>query len=294
MASRSNHSARRAALAATAAETRTVLPSIIQQLPHLAPSKSECLHLDYLPPLKAADRPRHNPSDTVTIKVVNDDTFNAAIALAAQAGPDAGRVVVLNMASHVHPGGGWLKGASAQEEALCYRSSLSLSLHKRYYPFKQLTGVYSPDVVIIRSDRANGHNLLVPDVPATDLPVVSVVSVAALRKPATETTTVTLDDGKEETRTVFAKAEDRAMTKEKMRLCLRMAASRGHGLLVLGALGCGAFGNPPEEVAACWLEVLHDTEFSGGWWREIWFAIFDGRNEGNFEIFERVLGEQEV
>ena len=84
------------------------------------------------------------------------------------------------------------------------------------------------------------------------------------------------------------------MTKEKMRLCLRMAASRGHGLLVLGALGCGAFGNPPEEVAACWLEVLRDDEFGGGWWREIWFAVFDGRNEGNFEVFERVLGGQEV
>jgi uncharacterized protein (TIGR02452 family) len=64
--------------------------------------------------------------------------------------------------------------------------------------------------------------------------------------------------------------------------------------LVLGALGCGAFRNPPEEVAICWLEVLQEEEFGGGWWDTIWFAIYDTRNEGNFEVFEKILGGQEI
>ncbi|GKT40287.1 uncharacterized protein ColSpa_00468 [Colletotrichum spaethianum] len=247
-------------LASVSAETRTVLPRILPNLPHLNASKSESLHMDYLPPLKASACPAHTPR--AKIKIVNADTLNAAIDLAAQR-PDGGRVAVLNMASDIHPGGGWLKGAVAQEEAICYRSSLYLSLHKRYYPFKRRGGVYTPDVVVIRSDMASGHRLLVPGIAYADLPVVSVLSIAAIRRPEVRRRKVVTTAGTEEVYE-FARTGDRALTMEKMRLCLRMAASRDHSLLVLGALGCGAFRNPPEEVARCWLEVLDEAEFGAG------------------------------
>lgn len=195
------------------------------------------------------------------------------------------------MASHVSPGGGWLKGALAQEEALCYRSSLALSLHRRFYPWKQRMGLYTPDVVVIRSDMSSGHTLL--DVPPADLPIVSVLSIAALRCPETRTIQEQTPDGFKE-RDVYAQPAARALTKDKMRLCLRMAAQRGHGLLVLGALGCGAFRNPKEEIALCWLEVFQESEFQGGWWEEVWFAVYDRRNEGNFEVFADILGGVEV
>jgi hypothetical protein len=290
-----NHNARRAANAATARETRTVLPDILKELPDLVPSKSEALFLETLPALKASECPKH---EKVAVKIVNQDTFNAAIDLAKEAGSsgtDAGRVVVLNMASNINPGGGWLKGSTAQEEALCYRSSLSLSLHKRYYPFQARQGIYSPDVVVIRSDMASGHKLLVPETQHADLPVVSVLSIAGLRRPDVANAPANPDSSSSGTRPgkVFANDGDREMTKDKMRLALRIAASKGHGLLVLGAIGCGAFRNPPEEVANCWLEVLREPEFSGGWWKGVWFAVFDNRNEGNFEVFEEVLGGQE-
>jgi uncharacterized protein (TIGR02452 family) len=73
-----------------------------------------------------------------------------------------------------------------------------------------------------------------------------------------------------------------------------MAAARGHSLLVLGALGCGAFRNPPREVARLWAEVLGEAEFAGGWWREIVFAVLDTRREGNLEVFEEVLEGLEI
>jgi len=283
-------------LAATAKETRTVLPDILKHLPDIQAAKSEALFLDTLPPLKASDCPKRTPTGKATIRIVNDDSFNAAIELAASkaSSPDSGRVAVLNMASHANPGGGWLKGARAQEEALCYRSSLALSLHRRYYPFKQRMGLYTPDVVVIRSDMPSGHKLLLPDVKPEDLPVVSVLSVAALRQPETKRVRGNTPAGAVYERLVYADPRARVLTKDKMRLCLRMAAQRGHGLLVLGALGCGAFKNPKEEVAKCWLEVLQETEFQGGWWEEVWFAVYDRRNEGNFEVFEETLGGQEV
>ncbi|KAH7310425.1 hypothetical protein B0I35DRAFT_357936 [Stachybotrys elegans] len=286
---------RRETLAAVATETRIVLPDVLRDLPNIQAAKSEALYLSTLPRLKASDCPKRTPSGKAVIRIVNEDTFNAAINLAASKGPASGRVAVLNMASHVNPGGGWRKGALAQEEALCYRSSLSLSLHKRYYPFKQRMGLYTPDVVVIRSDMPSGHKLLLPDIKAEDLPVVSVVSIAALRVPETRQVQETAADGTTVVRrAVYADPAARDLTKDKMRLCLRMAAQRDHGLLVLGALGCGAFRNPKEEVAQCWLEVFGEAEFQGGWWEEVWFAVYDTRNEGNFEVFERVLGGVEV
>ncbi|KAF2033244.1 hypothetical protein EK21DRAFT_58840 [Setomelanomma holmii] len=200
-------------------------------------------------------------------------------------------VAVLNLASERSAGGGWQNGALAQEEALCYRSSLYLSLHKSYYPLPSLSAIYSPSVLIIRDAMSRGHNLLTPHQKPTDLQVAAVVSVAALRRPA-------LTDDKKH----FKNEDRRTETKRKIRLTLRVAASNGHTKLVLGALGCGVFGNPPKEVAECFLEVLREKEFQGGWWEEVVFAILDNvKGEqggkygiGNFGEFWRVLDGQVI
>jgi hypothetical protein len=42
------------------------------------------------------------------------------------------------------------------------------------------------------------------------------------------------------------------------------------------------------------VEGMWDGEFSGGWWRQICFAVFDPRGDGNFEVFRRVLQDQKV
>jgi hypothetical protein len=60
--------------------------------------------------------------------------------------------------------------------------------------------------------------------------------------------------------------------------------------------------NPPTEVAQCFLEVLREKEFQGGWWEEVAFAVLDnakGPNGGkdgcgNFGQFFRVLDGQVV
>lgn len=298
----------RAVLIATSKETRTVLPDILAQIPNIHASNSQALFLSTLPPLRSADCPRRIGGTKAVIKIVNMDTFNAAIELVSipssvlDGTQGTGRVAVLNMASHSRAGGGWLTGAMAQEEALCYRSSLALSLHKRYYPWKQRMGIYTPDVVIIRSDIPSGHKLYVPEIAPAHLPVVSVLSIAAPRCPevrhiqVTTTTTATTPGMATQVvdRAVFKDPAVRTLVKDKMRLCLRMAASHGHRRLVLGALGCGAFRNPRREVAHCWEEVLGESEFAGGWWEEVWFAVYDRKNEGNFEVFEEILSGKEV
>lgn len=75
---------------------------------------------------------------------------------------------------------------------------------------------------------------------------------------------------------------------EKMRVILRMAAKNGHRQIVLGAFGCGAFANPREEVAKIWASVLKETEFGGGWWSDVVFAVLDD-GRGNLRTFEMEL-----
>ncbi|KAI8939341.1 hypothetical protein NX059_003132 [Plenodomus lindquistii] len=202
--------------------------------------------------------------------------------------------LVLNLASERTPGGGWTNGALAQEECLCYRSSLSLSLHRSFYPLPANSCIYTPSVLLLRTSMTNGHTLLTPTTPPLALPVVSVLSVAALRTPAISKDT----DGSLK----FKNDNQRADTKRRIRLTLRVAANKGHARLVLGALGCGVFANPAQDVARCFLEVLRENEFSGGWWEEVVFAVLDNKKggeggktgKGNFGVFSRVLDGEVV
>lgn len=305
-------------LAALAKETLSVLPGLLDKLPHVFADKCILYRLPNLTPLNPHDSPQYIPPDGVAprtkIRVINADTFNAALELPIRISredsdallvtrremgiedaekidktflPDYGRVAILNFASDYTPGGGWLKGARAQEETLCYRSSLYFSLDHSCYPLRQLNAIYSPDVLVVRSSIDSGHKLLYPTVVpnVNDLPLVSVISVAALRNPSLRT--VHYSSGT--TKNLFGNKNDRELTKAKMRLTLRIAGKHNHSLVVLGALGCGAFRNPPEEIANCWSEVVREKEFTGGRFRELCFAIWDKRGEGNFEIFKHVL-----
>ncbi|KAJ4290911.1 hypothetical protein N0V90_010107 [Kalmusia sp. IMI 367209] len=210
------------------------------------------------------------------------------------------RVLVLNMASDETPGGGWYKGSLAQEAAICYRSSLILSLYEEFYPLEERSAIYTPNVLLIREAIDAGHRLILPigvppssptaplaprDITVDELPAISVISVAAIRYPD-------LTFGK-----IYADQEDEECMKDKIRLVLRIAAKHGHTKLVLGALGCGVFRNPPAEVALCFLEVIREMEFRGGWFEDLVFAVLDvknGEKEGakgtrNFETFFDVL-----
>ena len=323
-------------------------PTIMAALPSLNLGHAELLSLDTLPPLNLAACPQFTiqegppgagPVCGTRIRVVNQDTLDAAITLRASVidspaaptttdtttlslptsltsqslrpanltNPSAAvKVAVLNMASQKSPGGNWLGGSSAQEEAICFRSTLAISLRRSLYPLPARGGVYTADVAVFRTSMGDGHALMLPPHHlATDLPVVSVLTVAGPRRPAIKwanvgeatpsppgpspSTRKERERGVGSSRQVFANPAERAFAKDKMRLCLRMAASRGHTLLVLGAIGCGAFRNPPEEVAECWGEVLGEREFAWGWFREVWFAVFDQRGEGNFRIFRNFL-----
>ncbi|KAJ5215001.1 hypothetical protein N7468_010680 [Penicillium chermesinum] len=349
-------SPQRQALRETSQETLDLLPALLNRLNTACEARqSKKVSFHSLRRLHSQDCPRF-PSPA-TIKVINEDTLNVAVRLFASAqtqrpGPSASRPrpsscpLIVNFASHRKPGGGWLNGALAQEESICYRSSLALSLDRTDYPLGLDEAIYSPYALVMRGDLASGHNLLMsPSTPPETLPVISTVSIAALYRPRLRTIPLNPalrrphSNGRHErhgsgghrsfgghshphghrnsgsqrrvpprshsaspaissshphTRQVFERDRDRNLSKAKMRLVLRLAATNGHEMLVLGAFGCGVYANPPAEIAHCWLEVLREPEFCGNWWREVYFAVYDPKDEGNFAIFQRVLAGKKV
>ena len=84
---------------------------------------------------------------------------------------------------------------------------------------------------------------------------------------------------------------DTDVTREKIRSIFRLAYHTRHRDVLLGALGCGAYNNPPAQIAALFKEVMAEEEFSG-LFDHVDFAILDGSRDGNHPVFTRILTNQ--
>jgi uncharacterized protein (TIGR02452 family) len=86
----------------------------------------------------------------------------------------------------------------------------------------------------------------------------------------------------------FERVEDKENMRERIKTLFRVLVWSGKRSLVLSALGCGAFRNPPEAVAKLFKEVLQEDEFCGKF-HGIWFAILDRKGSKNLDAFTKVL-----
>jgi len=223
------------------------------------------------------------------VRVENKDCVRAAMALI-----DAGyNPAMLNLADLYVPGGLVEYGSGAQEENLCRRSNLVQSLYQfsvsrmRQYPdlglvsrFEQYPmderfgGVYSGIVTFFREPESSGSQLL--EKPYN----IPVISVAALCGPRIGR------DG-------LMYPEETEITLNKMNTIFNIALDHGHDSLVLSAMGCGAFGNPPAHIARLFHQVIEEYGFKYDF-SLIDFAILDGYKtglghnpEGNLLPFQR-------
>ncbi|PVI01057.1 hypothetical protein DM02DRAFT_366771 [Periconia macrospinosa] len=211
------------------------------------------------------------------IEIHNSDSFELARSLPS----DSGKIGVLNLASNFEPGGGWPHTLSmTQEEALCYSSTLYATLKPKWYPWpnfgpRSCAGIFSPDVVVFRDTLSN--NLV--EFPIAHRHVVAVMTVAAPCQPKLT-----------ESGEGFAKDSDLHDLREKILLTLRMAAVNGVTSLVLGAMGCGAYGCPPKAVAEQMKSALELEEFAG-WFENVVFAVYAAgpTGHGNLETFKQVF-----
>jgi uncharacterized protein (TIGR02452 family) len=211
------------------------------------------------------------------IVVHNSDAFALARALA----PTRGKVGVQNLASDREPGGGWRYTLSTtQEEALCYSSTLYATLNPEWYPFPNTgpgscAAIVSPNVVVFKDTLERD----LVDLPTEKRHVVDVITISAPCFPKIT------DD-----RQNFAQESELQDLREKIVLTLRLAATNGVTNLVLGAMGCGAYGCPPRAVAREMRNVLGKEEFSG-WFETIVFAVYASGPSGklNLDSFTEVF-----
>lgn len=190
---------------------------------------------------------------------------------------DTANAAVLNFACATTPGGGFLSGSKAQEECLCRMSTLYGSLTspeaQPYYDnnlqiqatLKPVSFLYSPIVYVFRR----------PNLTYMDAPVQTQVITAAapnLHRADHGASYIDVRNYLLDTmRAMFGYMNGRADT------------------LILGAWGCGAFGNDPDAVAQYFRTVLHDEGY-GRAFRKIIFAV---RNENtkNFRVFHAAFSD---
>jgi len=191
---------------------------------------------------------------------VEQDSFEAASALLQEGWT---RPAVLNMANENNCGGAWCQKKGSQEEDLLRCSSLPLSLWPRrlpsdrrmpeyddrlprletIYPFSEAGVIYSPKVLVCRSRDGKPYG-------SKDRDTVAVISCAA-------------QDLREE-KPHYKGPFNSHLTREKLRSHLWAAAAHGHTALVLGAFGCGAFRNKPDQMIKLYTQLLGPGgEFEG-------------------------------
>lgn len=184
--------------------------------------------------------------------------------------------LVMNFANAIHPGGGFLKGARAQEEALCRCSTLykSISSNKAFemYHYNRRNSspvdsdymLLSPNVSVFRNKELE----LLPE-PFN----VSVITIPAPNK-----------NGR--ARNVQQDILDKVMM-NRIRKMFWAAARYGYRNLVLGAWGCGAFGHDTATVASYFYKILIDEKYNM-LFDTVAFAILN--DERKIDAFASVFG----
>lgn len=160
------------------------------------------------------------------------------------------RPAVLTLADDEEAGGGVARGSGAQEESLWRRTALCMTQLQSMYPLERAV-IYSPAVPVLRRSERDEYAWLDPPM------IMTFLACAGLRMPMR-----TPEGG-------MCESDIEELT-ERLRLILRVAAVKGHDAVVLGAMGCGAWRNPPRAVARVFARVL--PEFDGVF-KEICIAI---------------------
>ena len=229
----------------------------------VARSLSELRVYDAMPKVEAE---RRVPS----VRVVDQDSVSAIMEL-GRGLASACDMAVLNFASFTNPGGGYDRGAWAQEEALCAESTLFNVLRDQHnwYGMNRRRNINcelyrNRGLVVpkVRFDRGKFHKYA------------DVIVVAA--------------PNARRARADYHVAEDTLLTamRNRIRFVLAIADDLGHDKLVLGAYGCGAFGWDAEVVAKLFLEELASGKHVAS---RVTFAIPKANFDENLPRFEHVF-----
>lgn len=178
--------------------------------------------------------PGNSPDTEPTFIFDNLDSVAAAEKYAK------GTTAILNFASYKNPGGMFLNGSKAQEECLCHESFLYNVLREMtgYYAYNNENknkalyknrGIYSPNVIFEHDGKTF---------------TADVITVAAPNKKAAQKYCSVEDE------------ENLAHLHARIEFIRRIAEHKNVETLILGAFGCGVFGQDPTSVASAIKEIF--------------------------------------
>jgi len=173
--------------------------------------------------------------------------------------------LVLSMAHAYCKGGGFLLGARAQEEDICRRTDMFMHLQNKQYPLPEFGAAYSFPVSILRDNKFTDYKWLPES--KRNPPAYwqfGIISAPAYEKPVID-------------------GNWRLKMKQKVKCLLQACFQTGHRILIFSAWGCGAFGNPPEEVAGFFKAALEGP--FAGCFDQVIFSLASNKLEGNVGAF---------
>lgn len=177
---------------------------------------------------------------------------------------------VLNFSSYKNPGGLFLDGSKAQEESLCHESFLYNVLKEYQTDFYDWNnqhknkalylnrGLFSPGIWFFRKDK---HAKC------------SVITCASPNKSSAQKYMNVSDE------------ENSKVLRSRIKFVLDVAKDNNITTLILGAYGCGVFGQDATEVASIFKEYLLTTHTC---FDKVVFAIPNSK-DGNLEKFVKVF-----
>lgn len=186
------------------------------------------------------------------------------------------KVGALNFASAKHPGGGFLRGALAQEESIARVSTLYPSLLKcpEFYNYNMSLKtalysdyiIYSEGVTVIKDD--NGELLENPyNIDVITSPAPNAKAIRENEKHNISKINITMEN--------------------RIRKIIKVAILNNIDCLILGAFGCGVFGNSLFDVSKIFRKILIEEDL-GKYFKVIEFAIYD-RNPNTYISFEKTF-----
>ena len=201
-----------------------------------------------------------------TVTVVDEDSVTAILSR-GRGRAQYTDLAVLDFASFTSPGGGYERGAWAQEEAMCSESFLFnvLNRHKAWYAENRRRNM--------NCNLYRNRGLVVPRVRFARDRIHAYADVIVVAAPNWR----------------FAKSDYNvkdellvAAMRDRIKFVLAIADGLGHDRVILGAFGCGAFGWDADVVAPMFLEELSSGAYG---FKEVIFAVPKSRFSENHARF---------
>ena len=209
--------------------------------------------------------------------ICNSDSFDAAYKISLSC-PDS-EILVLNFANPLNPGGGVHIGAKSQEEDLCRKSTLLLSLEsekaKEYYDFhREQRSYFSSDYMIISPFvevfRKSDNSLTSHPFKVSVLTCAAPIMTESVKAMDTE--------------------QYKSILYHRIKGILCLSAKKGYKNLILGAWGCGVFGNDAELVASLFYKAFKELKNTADFDNVVMAVLDKSTSLYNYKAFDKYFG----